>query len=214
MPGRDVRICFVGDSFVQGTCDPDCLGWVGRVSRVAVRSGVRLTAYNLGVRRQTSGDILGRWLSECGPRLPAGCDGRVVFSFGTNDTTLEGGSARVAQAESIRNAEAILRAAKARWPTVMVGPPPMLDPDQNERTRQLSEAFGAVAGTAGVPYLSVFERLLADPRWAADLAAGDGSHPGGAGYDLLARLVLGWPEWWYFEGNCPGRSVNQFGSES
>jgi hypothetical protein len=57
-----------------------------------------LTAYNLGVRRQTSGDILGRWLSECGPRLLAGCESRVVFSFGTNDTTLEGGSSGRAEA--------------------------------------------------------------------------------------------------------------------
>jgi lysophospholipase L1-like esterase len=212
MLNGDVRICFVGDSFVQGTGDPDCLGWVGRVARAAVRSGVPLTAYNLGVRRQTSGDILGRWVSECEPRLPVGCDSRVVFSFGTNDTTLEGSSTRVAEVESFRNAEAVLRAAKARWPTAMVGPPPMLDPDQNGRTRRLSKAFEAVAVEVGVPYLSVFERLVGDPRWVAELAAGDGSHPGRAGYDQLARLVLGWPGW-FFEGSHAERNVNDFGRE-
>lgn len=58
---QDVRICFVGDSFMQGTCDPDCLGWPGRVCRAAIQSGVGMTCYNLGVRRDTSADILRRW---------------------------------------------------------------------------------------------------------------------------------------------------------
>lgn len=27
-----MRICFIGDSFVNGTGDDTCLGWVGRIS--------------------------------------------------------------------------------------------------------------------------------------------------------------------------------------
>lgn len=26
-----MRICFIGDSFVNGTGDPECLGWAGRI---------------------------------------------------------------------------------------------------------------------------------------------------------------------------------------
>jgi lysophospholipase L1-like esterase len=63
----------------------------------------------------------------------------------------------------------------------------------------LSDGFGEVARTLGVPYLYVFERLFTDRLWAVELAAGDGSHPGRAGYELLARMVLGWRDWWFFD---------------
>jgi lysophospholipase L1-like esterase len=59
-----MRICFFGDSIVNGTGDPDCLGWVGRVCGAARKSGVDLTSYNLGIRRDTSADILRRWRRE------------------------------------------------------------------------------------------------------------------------------------------------------
>lgn len=51
---RDVRACFVGDSYVAGTGDPAALGWVGRVAAAAIASGVRLSAYNLGIRGDTA----------------------------------------------------------------------------------------------------------------------------------------------------------------
>src|SRR5690606_27298725 len=62
---NDLRICFVGDSFVAGVGDPEALGWSGRLTVDAHAAGVAPTAYNLGVRRQTSTDIAGRWQAEC-----------------------------------------------------------------------------------------------------------------------------------------------------
>lgn len=197
MTERDVRICFVGDSFVQGTCDPDCLGWPGRVCRAAMEAGVVVTHYNLGVRRDTSADILRRWQAECVPRLPQGCEAYVVFSFGSNDTTLEGGNTRLAEQESIRNAESILREAQRLFRAAMVGPPPMIDKEQNERTRRLSVAFEGIAHALGVPYLPIFDRLLGDPVWTEELERNDGSHPGRGGYELLAGLVMAWDGWWF-----------------
>ncbi len=85
---EDIRICFVGDSYVQGTGDPEYLGWAGRLCVNARRAGHNLTGYNLGVRRETSADIARRWLGECAPRLPAATDNYVLFSFGLNDVTL------------------------------------------------------------------------------------------------------------------------------
>ncbi len=66
----DLRVCFVGDSFVAGVGDPEHLGWAGRLAAGSSRAGRRLTAYNLGVRRQTSRDVSHRWLFECQQRLP------------------------------------------------------------------------------------------------------------------------------------------------
>jgi hypothetical protein len=32
---KEIRICFIGESFVNGTGDPEFLGWTGRVCRHA-----------------------------------------------------------------------------------------------------------------------------------------------------------------------------------
>src|SRR6202011_3560744 len=80
-----IRICFFGDSMVNGTGDDACLGWVGRVCAAARRRGRDLTCYNLGIRRDTSADVLARWQREAEARLLPEHDGRLIFSFGAND---------------------------------------------------------------------------------------------------------------------------------
>ena len=80
-----MRICFIGDSFVAGAGDDDCLGWPGRLCAAARQAGHDLTLYNLGIRRDTSADIAARWEAEARARLPAEHDGRLVFLFGVND---------------------------------------------------------------------------------------------------------------------------------
>jgi acyl-CoA thioesterase I len=86
----DHRVCFVGDSFVQGTGDTAGGGWVRRVTAAAAGAGCDITAYNLGVRRDTSADIAARWQAECDARLRAECSPYLVFSFGANDMIADG----------------------------------------------------------------------------------------------------------------------------
>lgn len=120
---RDLRICFVGDSFVNGTGDDEALGWVGRVCRTARARNIPLTRYDLGVRRDTSELIFRRFAAEVSARLDlVPCDGRVVLSFGANDTTHDGGRPRVAPEATLANARALLDLARGRYPTLMVGP--------------------------------------------------------------------------------------------
>jgi lysophospholipase L1-like esterase len=195
----DIRICFVGDSFVQGTSDPECLGWAGRVSLNAIQKGHNLTYYNLGVRRDTSRDIAERWEREVKPRLPDPSAGYVVFSFGVNDTAVEGGKARVSEELTRDIAHRILGTAKVRYQTVMIGPPPVEDPSHNSRILRLSNLLAQVAEDEGVPYLRVFERLAKDEFWMQDVKANDGSHPQSKGYQALANLVQAWSEWWFRE---------------
>ena len=200
-----MRICFVGDSFVNGTGDPDCLGWVGRVMAAARSAGADITAYNLGIRGETSADIGRRWRREIPLRLPEGMDGRVVFSFGVNDCCSDenGGTRRVPHDEAATHAESILRGAGAVWPTLMVGPPPIADPDVNARTSDLNGTFAAVSARAGVPYCDVFDRLAASKTWMREVGATDGAHPGAEGYRVLADLVGAWDAWreWVTLGN-------------
>jgi len=191
---RDLRICFVGDSLVQGTGDPECLGWAGRVCARAARAGGGVTYYNLGVRRDTSEDIRRRWRDEVLRRLPPEVDGRVVLSFGTNDTTAHAGRARVVLEESLGHARAILEEAQP-WRPLLVGPPYLGEPEQALRLRALSRGLSILCKELGVPFIEVFEALGGLASWRADVAAHDGMHPRAEGYELLAALVAASPAW-------------------
>ena len=193
---RDVRVCFVGDSFVAGVGDSEFRGWVGRLAAGTSRE-VALTAYNLGVRRQTSSDIRERWRVECAQRLPADSDCRVVFSCGVNDTTAEDGAARVDPEVSVRNLGEMLRECVARgWRVLVVGPPPIDDAGQNERTAALDRRFAEVCRSAGVEYVPVFDALAADAVWTQQVRDGDGAHPDSGGYRAFAALVRpAWERW-------------------
>ena len=125
MAVTDIRICFIGDSFVNGTGDPLCFGWTGRVCATAIQLGYLLTYYNLGIRRETSAEIAARWRDECARRLPPTIDGRVVLSFGGNDTTLEQGRQRLSLDATLHHLRAIVHEARRHYPTLLVGPPPV-----------------------------------------------------------------------------------------
>ena len=155
----DLRICFVGDSFVNGTGDPACLGWTGRVSAALIEQGHSVTYYNLGVRRETSSDIATRWRQEVTPRLAHGSEARLVFSFGVNDTMPQGRGSRVPHADSLANTERILRSAGAVALTFIVGPPPIADERQNSAIAKLAQGVQVVCTSVGVPFLDVFTPL-------------------------------------------------------
>ena len=193
-----MRICFFGDSFVNGAGDDDGLGWVGRVVAKARQAGRDLTAYNLGIRRDTSADVAARWLGEARLRLPHEHDGRLVFSFGTNDcmTNGEDGSPRMTLADSIANARTILQAARDWLPTLMIGPASVADgADANERIGALSAEHASLCDSSRIPYLEVCRLTLDSPVWAQEALAGDGAHPNRGGYALLADAVTHWPAW-------------------
>ncbi|MEO7745783.1 MAG: GDSL-type esterase/lipase family protein, partial [Actinomycetota bacterium] len=82
---RELRLCVVGDSFATGYGDPKALGWVGRVVARTPVDEVDLTVYNLGVRGDSSADVLTRWREETSRRWHEGCENRLVVAMGTND---------------------------------------------------------------------------------------------------------------------------------
>ena len=193
----DLRVCCAGDSFVAGVGDPAASGWVGRLAVRSLRAGLALTVSNLGVRRDTSSDVRGRWLPECIARFPAGCVPGVVLAFGVNDTTIEAGRPRTAPDDSVANLRHLLGEARSRgWRMLVAGPPPIADEDQNARIAVLDHRFAAVCAEASVGYVPVFAALLGDPVWLPEVRAGDGAHPAAAGYDRLAALIgPAWDDW-------------------
>ncbi|ODU03556.1 MAG: hypothetical protein ABS81_13750 [Pseudonocardia sp. SCN 72-86] len=191
---RDLRVIALGDSFVAGVGDPDCRGWFGRLVSAAGRRSIPTTAYNLGIRRNTSADVLRRWESEVAARRAPGCDERLVVSFGVNDSIVEDGRLRVAADESVANLGLLL--GGSTLPTFVVGPPPIADASVNRRVVELSARFGDVCAAAGVPFVEVVHDLADDDVWTAEVRDGDGAHPDAAGYDRLAALLLPtWLDW-------------------
>ena len=200
----DRHVFFLGDSFVVGVGDPEHRGWVGRLAELSREDGALITAYNLGVRRDTSEDVRRRWSDEVGARRAASAEERMVVSCGGNDTNLERGRPRVDPARSEANLRALVDGARTLGlPLLVVGPAPVEDPAQNERIAVLDERFRAACTGAEVPYVAVHAALAAEPVWTLEVERGDGSHPAAGGYALLAGLVL--PAWrrWLSAGQLP-----------
>lgn len=204
-----LRICFVGDSITVGSGDANFQGWPGRLSVAETARGHDVTMYNMGVRGDTSDMVLPRWRSECDVRLPDHVNGRLVLSFGLNDTAEESGvGIRVPLEQSLANARAIIDEARGWLPTVMIGPVPLVDDMQpyvfpngiayhyvSARVGALNEAYAGLCAELAVPYLDVFAPLSANPAWEQSQRDCDGVHATGDGYQLIADMVAEWPAW-------------------
>lgn len=191
-----MRILAFGDSFVAGAGDPAHQGWLGR----ALAGRPEVTAYNLGVRGDTSADLLRRWAAEAEARLSAAEPCGLVFAFGRNDASAEAGRPRLSAAESLKNAHQLLRQGAARAPVLMVGPPPAEEPALAARLEALNEALKALCVRLRTPYIDVLRPLAVSGTWLAEARAGDGAHPGAGGYQQMAELIAAHPAWRRFTG--------------
>lgn len=205
MKAHTIQVCFVGDSFVAGIGDETALGWTGRLTARQASAGQPITAYNLGIRRNTSADILARCVAEVEGRRAPDRQTRVVLSMGVNDTTHEAGMPRVALEDSCHNLERILDALVAD-PLMVVGPPAVADDAQNARIADLSRRFAEICSARDVPYAAIFTALENDPQWRRQVFEGDGAHPGARGYQRLYELLTPvWDPWMNDAGHSPQR---------
>lgn len=188
MSDRDIRVCFAGDSFVAGIGDSAGLGWVGRVVAAGIARGLRLSAYNLGVRRETSVQVLKRLPAETQPRLSGVEDPRIVLSFGVNDTHVEDGAIRTAPGSTVRALREI-HAGVNPIRMLFVGPPAVSDNQHNTRLGQINAALKEECVRLRIPFVDTFHRTLTDPCWQQQVTAGDGYHPDSEGYAVLATIV-------------------------
>jgi acyl-CoA thioesterase I len=191
---RDVGLCFVGASMTAGYGDPKGLGWVGRVVSRTQHPDLDLTAYNLGVRGDTSAGVMTRWRVETAPRWANRTERRLVLGVGANDIV-----SGMSLARSRLNLANILdEATTSGIAALVVGLVPGLDSGLNARIEALAEAQSDVCARRGVPYVDCYHPLVGHDQWMSDLgASSDGVHPGQAGYGLIAWLVLhnGWYDW-------------------
>ncbi|MEK8170652.1 hypothetical protein NKH77_16845 [Streptomyces sp. M19] len=84
------------------------------MGRVLAATRGDITAFNLGIRRDTSEDVLRRCWQEVSARTVSTADNRLVISFGSNDAVEEGGRVRVEAARCLDNLGSILDEARRR----------------------------------------------------------------------------------------------------
>ena len=147
------------------------------------------TFYNLGVRKHSSLQIRERWVSEYRSRVNDATVPYLVFCFGTVDMAAPNGNVAVPMQESTQNAQAILSEAQMEAPVLMMGPPPVKNPDHLERLNKLNETYAGLCLDLGVAYLDLLKGLPA--VYVADLD--DGLHPGKTGNMLIAEQLLNAP---------------------
>ena len=117
----DRCVLFFGDSFVNGAGDETGLGWPGRLVAAAWVADLSLTAYNLGVRGESTTDVARRFRAEALPRLIPGADNRVVLAVGANDPTLdELGERKISEEESVRLMTSLLGRGLYLDPTIIM----------------------------------------------------------------------------------------------
>ncbi len=194
---RDLRVCFIGDSFTAGTGDETGAGWVTPVVAAVRDAGTAITGYQLGIRRETSVELARRWYPEARARLHDGDDLRVVFALGANDVSAPAGRPRVPHERTLTVLTDLLdEAAAIGWPAFVIGPPAALDPVQTARAVDLAGGMAQVADGSGVPFVDLATPLADSALWAEAVRAGDGIHPDSRGYrmltDLVRRPLLDW----------------------
>lgn len=187
-------MCVIGDSFVAGYGDATGRGWTSRIVHAAADEGLQLLPTVAGVGGDTSVMILGRW-DEVDRRRASFPTTAVIAEFGVNDVMHVDGLERVGESGTV----AALRGMIARAPHerfLVVGPPPVLWDEVNERIAARAEAIAAVCAEAAVPFVPTFDALRSGGAWMREVASGDGAHPGPDGYaqfaDVISRPVLDW----------------------
>lgn len=190
-----VRLAVLGNSFVAGVGDPEHRGWVGRVAATILDEGQPVTCYALGVRRQTTADVLARARDELAPRLLPETRNGVIISTGVNDTQIEDGRRRLSLKTSIEALKELLAVAELYGQVLVIGPPPVSQVDHNDRIAALSEAFSEVCAKRGIGFIETCRALLGNRTWRAEVSSGDGAHPGKAGYAALTDVVAASDGW-------------------
>ncbi|MBB1019157.1 G-D-S-L family lipolytic protein [Dietzia sp. DQ11-71] len=186
---RDLPVCIIGDSLVAGYGDDTGRGWTAHLIEAGPAAGVHIHAAVAGIGGDTSEMILARW-DEVDRRRAAFPTTAVIAEFGVNDVMEHEGALRVDEAGTVAALRGMIdRAPEGRF--LVVGPPPVVWDEVNERIAARAETMAQVCDEAGVPFVPTFDVLLAGGQWMREVAAGDGAHPGPGGYEQFGQVISG-----------------------
>ena len=193
-PGPRRGLVFVGDSLdAPATATPrHWAGWVGSW-RAPEHADIDLTAYNLGVRGDSSTERAGPLALGGPPRWTrTAAEKRLVVSVGSQRRRRRHDDGPHAAEPGQHHR----RCRRDRHRDVRrSGPADARTRPSTDRLEVVVDAQADVCARRSVPFVDCFDRRLPTTSSGADLCTGDGMHPGQAGYGLIAWLVLhcGWP---------------------
>jgi acyl-CoA thioesterase-1 len=173
---QPVIVCF-GDSLTAGYGAPQGQSYPDFLESDLIEQGLHTRIVNRGVSGATSKDALGQL-----PDVLALHPDIAVVEFGANDG-LRGAPASLIAANMSTIIEALQR-AHVRVILAGIYMPPNYGPDY---VRQFDAIYPALARKYKVPLLPF---LLKDVYGVPGMMSGDGIHPNGEGYQVVARNVL------------------------
>lgn len=193
-----INITFIGDSFVEGFGDPTNKGWVKRVCEYSCNNNpnLALNIFNLGIRGETSGDILNRYKAVIKENQLNEKTNILVMSFGTNDCIQYYYGSNLDVTRSTNNLKELILKAKKQFDSILfVLPPAIAEEEINERIKSLIEMYIPILETHKIPYINLYDALLQNEIWQYETATFDGAHPKEKGYTEFAKLIYNHKNW-------------------
>jgi lysophospholipase L1-like esterase len=200
------KLAVVGDSGVFGWGDAEEGGWCERLRRHWMGLPEGPVLYNLGVRGDGLERVAARLQGEVGARgelrrqTPQG----ILLAVGLNDTARVGrpdGRPQLAPEAFLFGLQQLLREAQRLAPVMVLGLTPVVEDAMPfaevlwyslADVRVYEALLEEACMEANVPFLSVLEAFLAEPRWSQWLAM-DGLHCNSEGHRFLFERVRRWP---------------------
>lgn len=195
-----MRIIVLGDEVTAGIGDVRGSGWPGRVIGAMLENYEQNTPsentdldypvlINLACPGLTSTQIAKNWLSEVNRRRIPTEPTRIVIAAGLADLRQKISLPRI----RLNYAEIMDAALREHLQVVLVGPP-ALDDISRDDIAILNDSLREVASRRNIPFIDIFNPLLAHEQWNTDLAQTNGLYPLQAGYSLIAYVILhsGW----------------------
>lgn len=191
-----IHICVLGDGFAYGLNDPYSDGWASRLLRQTVDGLGAIHAFHLGVPGENSQQVAAR-LRELVPRRVKGEDNRLILSFGLQDTAEQDGKPVLSNQESTEALKQLIVKTRQHFKLLMVGMPPVYDPQRNARVKRLNGIQHELCQKAHVPFINLYSALADDVQYKRSLLSTDRVHPDRQGHQKIADLIWNDRSWWF-----------------
>ena len=160
----------------SGVGDPKGLGWVTRVVGRTEHPDLDLTAYNLGVRGDSSARRPGTAGAPSARRAgPDRTEQRLVRQRRHRTTSSPASTLGPPPAQPGQHPRRRRRLRASRRSSSAPRPP--LDPDLNARLEVLVDAQADVCARRSVPFVDCYRPLAGHDQWRTDLSASERRHP-------------------------------------
>ena len=191
-----IHLSVLGDGFVYGLGASRFNGWANQLLHQTVDHIGPVNYYNLGIPGEDSVTVANR-LRELVPRRVTGQDNRLVLSFGLQDTAEVDGKPLLSNQASTDALKQLIVKTRQHFKLLMVGMPPVYEPQRNAWVKRLSGLQHEVCQKAHVPFIDLYTALADDVQYKRRLLSTDRVHPDAQGHQKICDLIWNDRSWWF-----------------